>query len=139
MRGLDRGRQARPGAAGPPRAAEGVWLAGAGVLVALSGAVWASGELAGRLAHGIWPGVPAGQAAGLAFRLAEHLGRPALAWPVGARELIPGPVAYYAILAVTAGGPVVLAGIALRAWRRRGPGVWTAMGGPWRRAGRAGR
>ncbi len=62
-------------------------------------AVWLAGEAAAVITRGTWPPVPVSAAVGLAVRLAADPSKPASAWPIKDRNLIPGPLAYYAILA----------------------------------------
>lgn len=111
------------------------WAALAGALISAE-LVWASGEVAAWLAAGVWPRVPPSAAARLLVNLADHPARPRLAWSPPARQLIPGPVGYYLVLAGLAGLLATCAGLVARSWRRGGwPGVAVA---PVRRSAREG-
>ncbi|HZR92275.1 MAG TPA: type IV secretory system conjugative DNA transfer family protein [Gaiellaceae bacterium] len=68
-------------------------------LVAAGALLWLAGELSGRLFGGNWPEVHASEMATVVLRFPHHLGDPAAAWPDRARELVPGPVAFYGTLA----------------------------------------
>ena len=99
---------------------QGAWegLLAAGLLVAglACGLTWATGQLAGLLNAGVWLDVPAGALPGVVARLPEHWGDPAQAWPVGVRDLLPGPVGMYAagvLVLLLAGG---LGALLVRAW-----------------------
>lgn len=61
--------------------------------------LWVTGELAGRMFGGAWPPVSASEMGAVVLRFPRHLGDPAAAWPVAARGLMPGPVAFYGTLA----------------------------------------
>lgn len=74
-----------------------ILLAGLAVLMLL---LWATGEIAGRLFGGEWPGTKAGDMGGVLVELGAHPGDPAAAWPAGQSALIPGPFAFYGILIV---------------------------------------
>ncbi|MGH9114647.1 MAG: hypothetical protein ACRDWW_02340, partial [Acidimicrobiales bacterium] len=63
----------------------------AGLAFAAVGAwVWAAGEVAGWVARGRWPRVPAAAAPAIALRLPAHLGDPRVAWPAPASSSLPG-------------------------------------------------
>jgi type IV secretion system protein VirD4 len=72
-------------------------VAAVGGVGALGLLAWGIGQLAGRLAHGSWPEVPAGAAFGVATRLPAHLGDPRLAWPPAVRDQLAGPVLFYGL------------------------------------------
>ncbi|HWO71018.1 MAG TPA: type IV secretory system conjugative DNA transfer family protein [Actinomycetota bacterium] len=91
-----------------------------GGLLAAGALVWLTGQLSALLFRGGWPRVAPSEIGAVAIRYPDHLGDPARAWPAGARELVPGPLAFY----VTAAA-LVLPAIAAAAW-------WSL-----RRAGRA--
>ena len=74
------------------------WLL-AGVLAAAM-VLWLASELAGRLFEGRWPGTHVPDMAGVLVHFREHVSDPAAAWPVPQRKAMPGPVAFYATLAV---------------------------------------
>ena len=73
---------------------------GLGVLVVVSGAVWAAGEAAALLASGQPLQSGFGAAPGTLLRLTRHGSDPALAWPAADRMLLPGPVGFYAVALV---------------------------------------
>lgn len=60
--------------------------------------LWASGEVAGFVASGQWPGASFSEMGRVVVRLTETPGDPARAWPRPARALLPGPVLFYAVL-----------------------------------------
>jgi len=104
-----------------------------GGLVALAGLMaWAAGEVAGRLAGGTWPRVPARWFPAILAGLVAHPAHPALAWPYPARRLLPGPVPFYGALAgmVLLGGAVLVTGSSAA---RRAAGPSRAVGGRPRR------
>jgi type IV secretion system protein VirD4 len=74
-----------------------LWLLGG--LVGVGALLWLTAEFSGRLFDGAWPPVSASQIASVVVRFPHHLGEPANAWPVRARDEIPGPVAFYGTLA----------------------------------------
>jgi len=87
-----------------------------GGVLALGLLAWGIGQVAGLLAHGAWPRVPASEAFGIATRLPGHLGDPRLAWPVPGRDQLAGPVTFYGLasgllaLLVTAGAVAAYTG-----------------------------
>ena len=104
-----------------------------GMLVALFGlfgaglAVWAAGAVAGRLWGGAWPAAGAGQAGAILVGLLGNPGEPGAAWPPADAGLIPGPWAFYPVLAVlvAAGVAPVLGVRRLLAPAKKGDGaVW---------------
>lgn len=62
--------------------------------------LWLAGELAGGLFGDGWPKSSLGTIAGVLVRLQAHVGDPAAAWPAPERRLLPGPIAFYATLAM---------------------------------------
>jgi type IV secretion system protein VirD4 len=103
-------------------------------LIALAGGlgvlVWAWGGLAGTVfGHG-WPTVAPGQLPLVVLRLPARLTDPALAWPPGARRLLPGPAGCYLALALL--GASVCA--AVRGVTRSG--LWPGLVGPGRHGAR---
>lgn len=70
------------------------------VLVAfgIGSGVWATGEVAGFVASGRWPGVSLAEMGSVLVELAETPGDPAGAWPRRVRGLIPAPPLFYAVL-----------------------------------------
>lgn len=63
-------------------------------------ALWVTGEVAGFLALGSWPAVSLSDMGGVLVRFVSHPGDPARAWPPAVRGALPGPVPFYAVLAV---------------------------------------
>jgi type IV secretion system protein VirD4 len=72
-----------------------VLLAGLAFLMLL---LWATGEIAGRLFGGDWPGTTASDMGAVLVELGSHPGDPSAAWPTGQGTLIPGPFAFYGVL-----------------------------------------
>jgi type IV secretion system protein VirD4 len=89
--------QASVGTGAHPLETFAVWLFIG--IVAVAAVLGITGELAGRLFGGAWLPVNASNLASVVVRFPHHLAEPAAAWPVGAREEIPGPVAFYGTLA----------------------------------------
>jgi type IV secretion system protein VirD4 len=91
------------------------------VLMAAAAWVWSAGQVAGRMAAGRWPPVPAIATVSVLARLPGHWSNPRLAWPAAARSDLPGPGVLYlcafALLVPPVGAAIV--------WRRTRPG-----GGP---------
>jgi type IV secretion system protein VirD4 len=104
-------------------------LAGVAVAAAL---LWLTGELSGRILRGAWPSVDASEAAQVVLRYPHHVGDPAQAWPATARELVPGPVGFYAMLATLL--VPALTGTAWFSARRTNRGD-TAHNARWARSG----
>jgi type IV secretion system protein VirD4 len=77
-------------------------LAAIGGVVAIAGALWLWGGIAGALFGSRWPGVGIGQLLGVLIRLPSRLSDPASAWPAAARPDLPGPGGFYAALAMLA-------------------------------------
>ena len=101
--------RARAGAGGD--AALLAVIAGLGAVVLLT---WAWGGLAGALFGQGWPTVSVGGLLGVVLRLPEHLADPSTAWPGRARAALPGPAAFYGVLA-----PLLLLAVALARVARR--------------------
>lgn len=78
--------------------------------------LWLTGELAGRLFGGGWPGTHLGEMGRVLVQFRAHADDPAAAWPPPGRARIPGPVAFYATLAVLL---VPLVAVALLVLRHR--------------------
>jgi hypothetical protein len=57
--------------------------------------VWACGELAGWLASGRWPHVPASAIPRILARLPSHGRDPGQAWPASVHRRVPGPALWY--------------------------------------------
>ncbi|MGH6886613.1 MAG: type IV secretory system conjugative DNA transfer family protein, partial [Geminicoccales bacterium] len=92
-----------------------LWLLGG--LVAAGVLLWMTGQVSGRLFGGAWPPMPASQIGSVVLDYPHHVSDPADAWPQRARDLIPGPVAFYG----TAAALVLpaLAAVALLSIHRR--------------------
>jgi type IV secretion system protein VirD4 len=109
-------------------------LALIGGMVALAGAVWLWGGLAGVMFGGGWPHVGAGQVPAVMVHLPARLSDPAAAWPRAARAQLPGATGFYAALPVLAALTAALVAGAARAglltWVGRG-----SAGARWARAG----
>lgn len=118
-----------PGMTNP---AEILAAAAFGVGVAVSGVLWATGQVAGLLVGGSWPSVGARDMAGVLLRLPGHLGDPGAAWPPEVRSGLPGALGFYMVLLALA---LALAGLlvgALRLWalaRERGVSLPRRRGG----------
>jgi type IV secretion system protein VirD4 len=61
--------------------------------------LWLTGEVSGRVFGGAWPATRAGEIGHVLAGFHAHAGDPAEAWPPRDRELIPGPIGFYATLA----------------------------------------
>jgi hypothetical protein len=83
-------------------------LAAIGTIVVIAGLVWLVGQVAGLFASGHWPNVPLSELPGILVRLPEHPGDPAVAWPAGVRDRLPGPLGMYATLAGILATPLAL-------------------------------
>jgi type IV secretion system protein VirD4 len=80
--------------------------------VAAAGALlWLTGQLSGRIFGGAWPPVEPSEVASVVLEYPHHLGDPGDAWSGRARELVPGPVAFYGTLAT-----LLLPALAAAAW-----------------------
>jgi type IV secretion system protein VirD4 len=114
------------GWAPPPRAGrapethplETLALCALGGLVAAGTLLWATGQVSGRLFSGVWPPVRISEIGSVLTQYPHHLGAPAQAWRGRARELIPGPLAFYATL-IAVVSPAVGAGIWISSRRSR--------------------
>ena len=78
---------------------ESIGLGLLGCVVAACALLWAAGEASGRIFGGSWPAVGLSQMGSVLVALPRHAGEPADAWPPGARDLIPGPAAFYGTFA----------------------------------------
>lgn len=99
-------------------------------LAAIVVILWTTGEVAGRLFGGEWPGTRAGDMGRVLAELGSHPSDPAAAWPAGARDLIPGPFAFYGIL-VALLLPVATLGVFLFRRRMRGHGEKGSTAARW--------
>ena len=82
----------------PSSGLESIGLALMGAILAVGGVVWATGQLAARLASGRWPRVAFSEIPPVLMSLRDHFGDPARAWPPQAAHLLPGPVGFYLTL-----------------------------------------
>jgi type IV secretion system protein VirD4 len=98
-------------------------LAAVGLALAVLGALWLWGGVAGAVFGGGWIRVSFGELLGVLVRLPGHLIDPARAWPAPVRDRLPGPGGFYAALALLAAGVGVACALAARA------GLWTAVRG----------
>ncbi len=109
-----------------PHALETLALGALAALAALAAALWATGEVSGRLFGGRWPQVGAGEMGRVLAHLAGHAGNPEEAWPASERDLIPGPLAFYGTLALLAVPFAATALVAVRHKLRTHPSSRTA-------------
>jgi type IV secretion system protein VirD4 len=82
-----------------PRSNEGTTLVALFGLFAVGLVVWSAGMVSGRLWGGTWPRAGAEQAGAIMAGLVHNAGQPARAWPPPDQDLIPGPWAFYPVLA----------------------------------------
>src|SRR5581483_5872414 len=111
--------------------------------LAVLGALWLWGGVAGALFGGGWIHVSLGQLVGVLIRIPGHLTDPARAWPAPARGHLPGTGGFYAALALLAATAGAVCAVSARAglWAalRRGDGArWAATGELRRLRGSAG-
>ena len=90
------------------------------LLMLVVGGVWAGAALAAQLGPGQPFGAGLSEAAGALRALPAHFSEPAAAWPPGAREALPGPVAYWTCQVLVVVGLAVVAWLVWRVFRRRG-------------------
>ena len=95
---------------------DGAMVAVVGVALALAGAVWLWGGIAGALFGAGWPHISLPQLLEVIVRLPGRITQPATAWPPGARRLLPSPAGLYAALGMVA----ALAGAAVAVASRSG-------------------
>jgi type IV secretion system protein VirD4 len=92
------------------------------VLLGATFMLWLTGQVAGFVNSGHWPKVSLPEMGVVVTKVPRHPLDPAAAWPKGARQLLPGPVLFWAtfmiLLAVLAAAWVYLSA-ALRSARRR--------------------
>jgi type IV secretion system protein VirD4 len=109
--------QARPG-----RIAELVAGVAVAAAVGVGVILWISAG-AGALLSGMrWPAMPLSAVAQAVGSLPDHLAEPRLAWPARLRGGLPGPLAFYAALALVL---TTVTAVAALAWRHRPPGLRT--------------
>ena len=119
----------------PPEAPEGspletFGLAALGVVVVAGAALWVAGELSGRIFGGAWPRTDPVEMGSVLSRFPSHAADPAAAWPAPQRLLIPGPFAFYGMLALAL-SPVVVVGLIV--FRRRLLGGHEEVSARWAR------
>ena len=69
------------------------------IIVVLLGAtfmLWLTGEVSGFVHSGEWPSVSLSDMGAVATGVPRHPFDPAAAWPKGVRQLLPGPVLFWA-------------------------------------------
>jgi type IV secretion system protein VirD4 len=92
------------------------------VLLGATFMLWLTGQVAGFVNSGHWPKVSLPEMGVVVTKVPRHPLDPAAAWPKGARQLLPGPVLFWAtfmiLLAILAAAWVYLSA-ALRSARRR--------------------
>jgi type IV secretion system protein VirD4 len=92
------------------------------VLLGATFMLWLTGQVAGFVNSGHWPKVSLPEMGAVVTKVPRHPLDPAAAWPKGARQLLPGPVLFWAtfmiLLAILAAAWVYLSA-ALRSARRR--------------------
>jgi type IV secretion system protein VirD4 len=82
---------------------DGALIVAIGGVLGLALLVWLWGELAGAAFGRGWPPVGGGELAGILVRLPTRLANPARAWPRADRAGLPGPLGFYAALAMLLG------------------------------------
>jgi type IV secretion system protein VirD4 len=75
-------------------------LGAVAAVVAISIAIWFAGQLSARIFSGAWPAAGPGSALAVVLHLIANPARPADAWPVADRHLIPAPLPFYGTLGV---------------------------------------
>ncbi|MGA2925023.1 MAG: type IV secretory system conjugative DNA transfer family protein [Solirubrobacteraceae bacterium] len=95
-----------------------VALVAVGSATAIVALLWLWGGVAGTVFGGGWPRTGAGQLLDVVIALPDHVLDPARAWPVSARSRLPGPVGFYAALALIAAVLAALSALASRMWSR---------------------
>ena len=92
------------------------------VLLGATFMLWLTGQVAGFVNSGHWPKVSLPEMGVVMTKVPRHPLDPAAAWPNGARQLLPGPVLFWAtfmILLVVLAAAWVYLSAALRSARRR--------------------
>ncbi len=87
---------------------DGAMIAAICCLAAVGGALWLWGGIAGALFGRGWPSVSGSQLPGVLIRLPARLSDPAGAWPAAVRPGLPGPLGFYAALALLGAAGTVL-------------------------------
>jgi type IV secretion system protein VirD4 len=104
-------------------------IGAAAALFGLGALLWLSGELAGRLFGDGSPRAEPAELFGIALRFVTDPGDPAAAWPVGARNVLPGPIPFYiCLVCLLALGFALTLGL-WRVWRSLDTGVPASDGG----------
>lgn len=80
---------------------EQMLLVGVSALLGATFLLWLTGEIAGFLhSGGSWPRVSVGDMGAVMARFFRTLRDPAAAWPAGVRDVLPGPITFYVIMAI---------------------------------------
>jgi type IV secretion system protein VirD4 len=80
---------------------EQMLLIGVSVLLGATFLLWLTGEVGGFLhSGGTWPQVSVSEMGAVMARVFRSPADPAAAWPAGVRELLPGAISFYLILAI---------------------------------------
>jgi amino acid permease len=79
--------------------------------------LWATAELAGRLFGEGSPATQPTELVAIALRFATRLEDPAAAWPAAARQVLPGPLAFYFCLLLVLALVLSMTLGLWRAWR----------------------
>ena len=123
----------------PPResgVSDTVILVVLGGAVVAAGLVWVWGGIAGVVFGDGWPHMQPAALVDVLTRLPGHLPDPASAWPRGTRAGLPGPVGFYAALALVAlGGGAATVLVSRLAGRTRGSVRRHAVGARWASGG----
>jgi type IV secretion system protein VirD4 len=107
------------------------------IIVVLLGAtlmLWLTGEVSGFVHSGKWPSVSLSEMGAVATGVPRHPLDPAAAWPKGVRQLLPGPVLFWAtfmvLLVVLATAWVYLSSLLRSARRRMGRAIVVERAAP---------
>lgn len=84
--------------------------------------VYLTGQIAGLLSQQAWPHVDLGQTGAIIKSLPKHWGDPKQAWPLAARNVLPGPIGFSiaAVLSIAVTGFAIVA--VVKTWRWLGAG-----------------
>ena len=97
------------------------------ILLGATFMLWLTGQVAGFVNSGTWPSVSLSEMGAIVTRVPRHPLDPAAAWPADDRQLLPGPVLFWAtfvvLLAVLATAWVFLSSLLRSARRRMGRAV----------------
>jgi type IV secretion system protein VirD4 len=97
------------------------------ILLGATFMLWLTGQVAGFVNSGTWPKVSLSEMGGVVTGVPRHPLDPAAAWPKGARQLLPGPVLFWATFLVLLGifvmGWMFLSSMLRSARRRMGRAV----------------